>query len=84
MRLKRLALKLADIQMMIEPAPIEQLLVGAALDNLAVVDDHHLIGIADGAETVRDHETGAALHQAEQRLLNARFRARIDAARRFV
>ena len=43
---------------MIEPAPIEQLLVGAALDNLAVVDDHHLIGIADGAEMVRECVTG--------------------------
>jgi hypothetical protein len=43
---------------MIEPAPIEQLLVGAALDNLAVVDDHHFVGIADGAEAVRECVTG--------------------------
>jgi hypothetical protein len=40
--------------MMIKPAPIEQLLMGAALDNLAVVDDHHLIGIAGGAEMMRE------------------------------
>ena len=39
----------------------------ALLDNFAVVDDHHLIGIADGAQPVGDHKAGAALHQAQQR-----------------
>ncbi len=52
MRSNRLALKLTDIQVMIEPAPIEQFLVRAALDDLAVIDHDHLIGIADGAEAV--------------------------------
>ena len=56
----------------------------ALFDNLAVVDHYHPIGITDGAQAVRDHEAGAALHQSQQRFLNARLGAGIDAARRFV
>jgi hypothetical protein len=38
--------------MMIEPAPIEQFPVRATLDDLAMIDHDHLIGIADGTEPV--------------------------------
>ena len=41
--LNRLPLKLANVQVMVEPASIEQRLMRALLDDLAVVDDHHLI-----------------------------------------
>ena len=40
----------------------------------------HLVGVADGAQAVGDHEAGAALHQAQQRLLDARLGAGVDAA----
>lgn len=33
---------------------------GAALDNSAVVEQEHLIGVADGAQAVGDHKTGPA------------------------
>jgi len=52
-RLNRLALELAGVQVMIEPAPIEQFLVRAPLDVLVVMDDHHFIRSADGAESAR-------------------------------
>ena len=84
MSLNRLPLKLANVQVMIEPASIEQRLMRALFDNFSVVDHDDLISIADGAQPVRDHEAGAALHQTQQRLLNARFGAGIDAARRLV
>ncbi len=47
MRLNRLSLEPADVQVMIEAASIEQRLVRAPFD--------HLIGITDGAQPVRDH-----------------------------
>ncbi len=37
-RLNRLSLKLTDVQVMIESAPIEQFLVRAPLDHLAVIE----------------------------------------------
>src|SRR5689334_9813965 len=66
--------------MMIEAAGVEQLLVRALLNDLAVVDDHYLVRIADGAEAVGDDEAGAALAQAEQGLLDADLGAGVNAA----
>src|SRR5208337_123619 len=67
--------------MMIEAAPVEQFLVASLFDNLAVVDDHHYVGIPDRAEAVGNDEAGAPLHQAEQGFLDAQLGARIHAAR---
>ncbi len=53
-QLNRLPLKLTDVQMMIEPASIEQRLVCALLDDLAVIDHDDLIRIADHAQAVCD------------------------------
>ena len=79
-----LPFKLTDIQMVIKAALVEQLLMGAFFDDFAVVDDEHLVSVADGAEAVGDDEAGAALHQAQQGFLDARFGAGIDAAGGFV
>src|SRR5690242_13028530 len=38
----------------VAPAGVEQLLVAAALDNPAAVEDDDLLGVADGREPVRD------------------------------
>ena len=40
----------------------EEGIVGAAFDDFTVVEDEHLIGLADGTQAMGDDETGAALH----------------------
>jgi hypothetical protein len=50
--LNRLSFELADVQAVIEPAPIEQRLMCALLDDPAMIDHDHLIGIADRAQPV--------------------------------
>jgi hypothetical protein len=52
----------------------------AALDDLAVADDQHLVGIADRAQAVRYHKAGPPLHQAQERFLQVFLGARIDIA----
>ena len=44
--LNRLSLKLADVPAVIEPALIEQRLMHARLNDLAVIDDHQFSQIA--------------------------------------
>ena len=58
--------------------------MGSFFDNLTVVDDQDLIGIADCAQAVGDDKTGAPLHQPQERLLDACFGACVNAARCFV
>ena len=70
--------------MMIKPVSIQQLLVCAFFDDFAIVDDQHLVGIADGAQAVGNDKTGAAFHQAQQRFLDARLGAGIDTAGGFI
>ena len=57
----------------------EQLRVGAALDDPAVVEDGDLVGVADGREPVRDGDRGAALRQGVERLPAPRARSRCRA-----
>ena len=45
--LDRLSFELADVQVMIEAALVQQFLMRPSLDDLALVDDHDLIRIAD-------------------------------------
>ena len=40
----------------------DELVVGAALDDVAVVEHHDHVGVAHGGQAVGDHEDGAALH----------------------
>ncbi len=67
-----------------ETAFVEQLLVAALFNDLAMVDNNHIVGVTNRAETVGDDETGSTLHQAQQRFLNASLGAGIDAARRLI
>ena len=55
-----------------------------ALDDPAVVEDHDLIGVADGREPVGDRECGAALRELVECLLNRVFGLRVERARRLV
>src|ERR1700759_816711 len=50
-------------------AQAEQVGVRALLDDLAAVQDDQLVHAGDRAQTVRDHERGAALHEAPEGLL---------------
>ena len=48
-------LELRRPQLCIQPLPLEQLRMGAALDDAAVIEDEDLLGGADGGEPVRHH-----------------------------
>lgn len=50
--------------MMVETVFVQQLLVAPLLDDFAVLDDDHVISVADGAQAMGDDEAGAAFHQA--------------------
>src|SRR5512135_1946423 len=82
--LNRDPFELAHVEVMEKSFGVHQLLVSTLLDDFAVVDDDDIIRIADGGEAVRDDEAGAALHQAQERLLDARFRARVHAGGGFI
>ena len=58
--------------------------MAALLDDLPVVDHHHVVRVADGAQAMGNDEAGASLHQAQQRLLDAHLGAGIHAAGGFV
>ena len=55
----------------------------AALNDLSTVDDQYL-GIADGGQTMSTDETGAALHPAQQGVLDAGFGTRAHTRGSFV
>jgi hypothetical protein len=49
---------------------MEQFLVRAPLDDLAVVEHDEPVHARDCAQPVRDHERGPAIHEVPQRLLD--------------
>src|SRR5262245_27503574 len=52
----RAGLELAGVQAGVEPALCQQVGVRPALDDLALVDHQDLVGVANGAEPMGDHE----------------------------
>ena len=80
----RLPLELAQIQVVVEPPPGEELPVGPPLDDPPVIDHQQLVGVPDRAQAVRDHEAGPPCHQVQERLLDAGLGAGVDAAGRLV
>src|SRR5207253_5792252 len=50
---------LRQVQLTVEAVPFDELRVGAALDNSAIVDDQDLIRRLDGRQAVGDHQRGA-------------------------
>ena len=79
-----LAFELAQIQMVIEAAPIQKILVRALFDDLTIVDDQHLVGIADGAQPMGDHKAGPSFHQPQKGRLDPDLGAAVDAAGRLI
>src|SRR6266516_174410 len=55
-----LPLELGAVQLGVEAAAGQQLVVAAALDHAAVVDHQDPVGLADGRQPVGDHQRGAA------------------------
>ncbi len=49
-------------QLVIQPLALQQLVVLASFDNLPLIDNQNLIGVADRAQTVRNDETRAPAH----------------------
>src|ERR1700756_2112181 len=54
---------LLGVQIIITAAHLIKFLVGAALDDLALLDYEDLVGAANGRQTVRNHERSAPLHE---------------------
>jgi hypothetical protein len=73
-------LELTEVEMVVEPASLDQFSVRPFLDDPAIVDHQDLTGISDCAHAVGDDEAGPPRHQTEQRLVDAGFGARVDAA----
>ena len=56
----------------------------AALDDLAVLENQHLVGVADRAQAVGDDETGPPAQQLVQCSLDQQLGARVHARRRLI
>ena len=76
--------KLACIQVGVKAAPGQQLLVGAALNNVAGFHHKDLIGVFDGGKAVRHNKAGAALHHAGKSFLDTHLGAGINGGCCFV
>ena len=63
---------------------LDKLVVVAALGDLTVAHYHDAVGVADGGQSVRDYEAGAAAQQYLQRVLNQQLDMRIDGRRGLV
>ena len=62
----------------------EQAVVGAALGDLAVVEDDDLVGVPDGRQAVRDRDRGAARARGVDGLLDRLLGLRVERARGLV
>ena len=68
----------------VEAVRREQTLMGPPFNNPAPFHDQNLVRMADGGETVGDHEAGATLQQVGERLLDQPLGRVVDAGRRLV
>src|SRR4051794_21298235 len=62
----------------IAPAAAEQIVMLAALDDLAALDHQNGVGVHDGVQAMRDDDGGAVLAQMLDRLLHGFFGFRIE------
>ena len=58
--------------------------MGSALGDPPVVEDEDAVGVADGAQAVRDEEARARAHDALERALHDRLALGVERARRLV
>lgn len=64
--------ELADVQVIVQPLPRQQLLVRSPLSNPTILDEDHLVGVPNGAQSVGDNKAGSALQQPTQSFLDER------------
>ena len=57
------------IKLVVDPALIQQFLMGTGLPDLPLVHHNDLIRVLDGGQPVRHHNRGAACHQLFQSVL---------------
>src|SRR5882672_872060 len=81
-RARRAELQLREPR--IQRAALQELRVGAARDDAAVVDDDGAVGFEHGGEPVRDYNRRAVLHQALERLLHRELARGVERARGLV
>src|SRR5262249_12064516 len=72
------------VELRVEAARRDELVVPAALDDAATVDDEDDIGVADRREPVRDDHAGPGGQERAQRLLDGQLGARVDVRGRLV
>ena len=58
-----LQLKRTGVELVVGAVLSHEFVVGAAFDDLAVVEDHDDVGVLDGRESVGDDEDGASFHE---------------------
>ena len=75
---KLLAAALQGIELVVSALFLDQLVVRALLDDLAVREQNDLIGAADGGKSVRDDEHGSDIHHALERSLDQNLGFGID------
>ena len=68
----------AGVELVVGALLGDQILVGATLDDAAVIQHHNAIGIAHGGEAVGNDEGGSALHQRVHTLLHQSFGTGVD------
>jgi len=78
------AARLSAPELRVPAAAIDEFLVGAPLDDLAVFEDDDLIGTDDRREAVGDDERGSVLGERVERRLDALFGVGVDVAGRLV
>jgi hypothetical protein len=64
--------------------PLDQLLVGAVLDDVAAIENEDVVVVADGAETMSDGDGGAALRRCVDGVLHKVLALRVERARGLV
>ena len=68
----------------IAAAAAQQIVVEAALDDLAALDHQNGVGMHDGVQAMGDHDGGAVLAEMVDRLLHGFFGFRIERSSRFI
>ena len=66
------------VKLVITPFLGDELVVGAPLDNAALLQDHDAVGVLNGAEPVSDDKGGAPSHQGVHALLDQGFGAGVN------
>ena len=61
-----------------------QFVVRSVFDDSSMIENEDLICVADGAQSMRDDKSGAAVEQDFQRILQSRLGSTVDAAGGFI